>query len=76
MCNVKVKGLKECTVILTSLYSQTYSPSHRQKEQVEGRKKAQQHQRVSIEEEMLHSNIQSEFEQDMQEKQDDLKQAE
>lgn len=72
---VKVKRLKECTVILTSLYSQTYSPSHRQKEQVEGRNKAQ-HQRVSIVEAKLHSNISSKFEEDMQEKEDDLKQTE
>lgn len=31
--------MKESTVILTSLYSQIYSPSHRQKEQVEEGKK-------------------------------------
>lgn len=74
---MKVKELKECTVILTSLYSQTYNPSQRQKNKwKEERKKAQHHHRVSIGEAKQHSNIQSEFEQDMQEESDDLKQTE
>lgn len=66
-CNMKVGGLKELTVILTSLYSQIYSPSHRQKERVEGRKKAQQRQRVSIKKRKVAFKY-SEFEEDMQEK--------
>lgn len=47
-CNCSGAFMNKTTVILTSLYSQIYSPSHRQKERVEERKKAQQCQWVSI----------------------------
>lgn len=40
--------MKESTVILTSLYSQIYSPSHRQKERVEERKKESTTMSVSV----------------------------
>lgn len=50
--------MKESTVILTSLYSQIYRPSHRQKEQVEERKKESTTMSVSVnqkkKEERLH----------------------
>lgn len=47
-CNCSGAFMNKTTVILTSLYSQIYSPSHRQKERVEERKKESTTMSVSV----------------------------